>query len=182
MKALRPTLWRTCRVIANTTRLKLLWAIFKSEGLCVNELSDVVGTSRTNTTNQLRALSARGLITPVRIGKKIVYRAEANHGVDHADELLDALRKCCARNVSLREVFRQATAFTHVRRIELVRMLGRGIGIDELSKETGLRYSVLQWNLTKLQERGFIRDCSGCYIAVRPKNPLGACLSKIVLG
>ena len=60
---LRPALWRTCRVIANETRLQLLWHIFAKGELCVSQLVQRTGATQPNASNQLRALSARGLIT-----------------------------------------------------------------------------------------------------------------------
>jgi len=181
MKTLRPTLWRTCRAIANTTRLRLLWKIFQSEGLCVSELACAAGASRENATIQLRALNARGLITPERRGKKIVYRAKANPGVDGAEEILAALRQCFIEKVPLKSVFRQATAFTHSRRIHLMKtIIASGGDFDELGERSGMSPIALRWNLEKLEGRGFVKLCSDRYEARHPKNPLAECLMKLV--
>lgn len=179
MEPLRPTLWRTCRAIASTTRLRLLWKIFKAERLCVDELARAIKTTRPNATIQLRTLNSRGLITATRDGKKIVYIAQANPAVDYADELLAALRRCFVQNVPIREVFRQATALTHSRRIGL---LGVADGtFDDLLAASGMSPAVLRRNLSKLMNRGFVKARSnGHYETVCPKNPLGACLFKIV--
>jgi DNA-binding transcriptional ArsR family regulator len=180
MKPLRPTLWRTCRVIASTTRLRLLWKIFGTEGLCIDELARATGVTRPNATIQLRALNSRGLIAAVRDGKKIIYRAEANPGVDFADELLSALHHCFTQNIPIRKVFQQATAFTHSRRIGLIRVACGTF--DEIVDASGMSHAALQWNLAKLVNRGFLKVRSnGRYEPVCPKNPLGACLMKIAL-
>lgn len=180
MKPLRPTLWRTCRAIASTTRLRLLWKIFQTEGLCVDELARATRTTRPNASIQLRVLNSRGLITAVRDGKKIIYRAEANPEVDFSDKLLSALRQCFAQNIPIREVFQQATALTHSRRIGLMRVADGTF--DELLDSSGMSPSALQRNLSKLVDRGFVKiRRSGRYEPVCPKNPLGACLVKIVL-
>ncbi len=181
MKSLRPTLWRTCRAIANTTRLRLLWKIFQSEGLCVGELARAAGASRENATIQLRALNARGLITSTRCGKRVIYRAEANPGVDGAEELLDALRKSFIAKIPLKVVFREATAFTHSRRIFLMKTVSASNGsFDELLEASGMSPIALQWNLSKLEARGFVKDRGDFYEAGHPKNPLGKCLMGLV--
>jgi len=180
MKPLRPTLWRTCRVIANTTRLRLLWKIFQKEGLCVGELARAVGASRENATIQLRALNARGLITSTRRGKRVIYRAEANPGVDGAEEILTALRESFIAKIPLKVVFREATAFTHSRRIFLMKTVNRSSGsFDELLEASEMSPAALQWNLSKLEVRGFVKARRGFYEAGHPKNPLGKCLLKL---
>ncbi len=181
MKSLRPTLWRTCRAIANTTRLRLLWKIFQAEGLCVGELALAIGASRENATIQLRALNARGLITSTRSGKKVIYRAEANPGVDGAEELLEALRESFNAKIPLSVVFQEATAFTHSRRIFLMKTVSLSSGsFDELLETSGMSPIALHWNLPKLVARGFIQACGDFYTAGDPKNPLGKCLMRLV--
>jgi len=181
MKSLRPTLWRTCRAIANTTRLRLLWKIFQSEGLCVGELARATGASRENATIQLRALNARGLITSTRRGKRVIYRAEANPGVDGAEELLDALRESFHAKIPLKVVFREATAFTHSRRIFLMKTVSLSSGsFDELLEASGMSPIALQWNLSKLEARGFVKARGDFYEVGHPKNPLGKCLMGLV--
>ncbi len=181
MKSLRPTLWRTCRAIANRTRLRLLWKIFQAEGLCVGELALTTGASRENATIQLRALNARGLITSTRWGKKVIYRADANPGVDGAEELLNALRESFDAKISLDVVFREATAFTHSRRIFLMQTVSFSSGsFDELLESSGMSPISLQWNLSKLVARGFVKARGDFYKAGNPKNPLGKCLMELV--
>lgn len=60
MSKLRPTLWRTCRVLASETRLRLLWTLFENEGLCVADLAHRIGISEQNASNQLRSLYISG--------------------------------------------------------------------------------------------------------------------------
>ncbi len=181
MRELRPTLWRTCRVIASTTRLRLLWKIFQSEGLCVGELARATGASRENATIQLRALNARGLIMSTRRGKRVIYRAEANPGVDGAEEILDALRESFIAKIPLKIVFREATAFTHSRRIFLMKTVILSSGsFDELLETSGMSPIALRWNLSKLEARGFVKAHGDFYEAGYPKNPLGKCLMRLV--
>ncbi|MEA2068587.1 MAG: metalloregulator ArsR/SmtB family transcription factor [Verrucomicrobiota bacterium] len=177
---LRPTLWRTCRVIANETRLKLLWHIFAKGELCVSQLVQRTGATQPNASNQLRALSARGLITYRREKNNVIYRAEANNGVDFAPDLLEALRQCHERSMSFKTVIRQATAFTHERRIEIVRALnGRKLSFGGLRDTTGISPAALSRHLEKLETRGFIKRTDGLYRIGWPGNPLGRTLVDI---
>lgn len=182
MNKLRPTLWRTCRVIANLTRLRLLWKIFEKEGLCVDELAKQTVTSRPNATIQLRALNSRGLICRCQKGKRVIYRAEPNSEVEFAEELLAALRTCYTKRIHPELVFRQATALTHPARIELVRLLQESEkDAAQLVEMSGLSEGALILHLNKLESRGFIA-CrkGGVYHLARPAEPLGACLMQIV--
>ena len=177
---LRPTLWRTCRVIADETRLQLLWHLFAEGELYVNQLVQRTGATRPNASNQLRALSARGLIAYRREKKNVIYRAEANNGVDFAPDLLEALRQCHKRSMPFKTVIRQATAFTHERRIEIVRALnGKKLSFGGLRDTTGMSPTALSRHLEKLEKRGFIKRTDGLYRIGRPGNPLGRTLIDI---
>lgn len=111
----------------------------------------------------------------------MIYRAEANPGVDGAEELLTALRQSFIDKIPLETVFREATAFTHSRRIFLMQVVHlSGGSFDELLEASGMSSISLQWNLSKLEARGFVKACGGLYEAGSPKNPLGNCLMRLV--
>ena len=177
MSKLRPTLWRTCRVIASETRLKLLWEIFEAEGLPVCGLGQSVRISDQNASFQLRLLNSRGLITPHRAGMELVYGAETNEEVEYAQDLLDALYECHQKKISLAQVFRSATACTHERRIRILQLLSmsalRPAAIEE---KTGIGARALYRHLSKLESRGFVKNKHGLYCLAIPSDPLGKCL------
>ena len=180
MHKLRPTLWRTCRIIAHNTRLQLLWEIFKEESLCVTDLGKRVGITEPTASIQLRALSARGLIRPIRGKLKIIYHPEANHEVEHAETLLNALRECFDHKISFEQVIQQTTAFTHLRRILIVQTLSdsqRTFG--ELMKDTGIASPALARHLNKLTSRRFVKKANQRYRLARPGNRLGQTLIDI---
>jgi len=180
MSQLRPTLWRTCRVIASKTRLQLLWLLFQHDDLCVSALAERVGLSDPNASIQLRALSARGLITPQRKGLQIFYRPEVNINVEHAETLLAALHECQKRNMGLETVIRQATAFTHAWRIKIVRTLDESHQTySQLLESTEIPAPSLSYHLAKLTDRGFIKNKSGGYRLHDPNNFLGRVLMSI---
>jgi len=180
MSQLRPTLWRTCRVIASKTRLQLLWLLFQHNGLCVSALAGKVGISDQNASNQLRALSARGLITPQRKGLRVLYHPEVNINVEHAETLLSALRECYERNMAHETVVRQATAFTHAWRIKIVRTLDESRQtFSQLLESTEIPAPSLSYHLAKLTARGFIKPCGREYRLNNPNNSFGRVLMRI---
>ena len=180
MYKLRPTLWRTCRVISHETRLQLLWEIFKGNDLCVVELALQVGTSRQNASTQLRALAARGLIRPVHGKLNIVYHPEANSELEHVEKLLNALRQSVESGMSFETVIHQTTAFTHLRRILIVRVLSTSAKtFGALMDETGIAPPALARHVKKLEMRCFIKKRGKLYDLARPRNLLGKALLEI---
>lgn len=179
---LPPALWRSCRVIACETRLQLLWHIFEEGELSVNPARVLVGISQPSASTQLKALGERGLIVPRREDMRVIYRAEANSAVDFAAELLDALRKCFQTSMSFKTVIWQATAFTHERRIEIVRALnGKQLSSMKLLDATGMSSTALSRHLDKLERRGFVKRTEGIYRLGRQGNTLGRTLMKLAL-
>ncbi|MBI9019825.1 MAG: transcriptional regulator [Verrucomicrobia bacterium] len=173
MNKLRPTLWRTCRVLACETRLEMLRLLFKKGELCVSEMADLTGISAHNASTQLRALNARGLITLRRENQKVIYRAEANGELSAAPTLLEAVRNAFEKKTPVRTVFHLCTAFTHDRRVWIVRILTEGPqSFGELLEKTGMSPSALWNHLEKLSARGFVKKQGGHYRLARVKDPL----------
>ncbi len=66
------------RVFGDPTRLKILLALDAAE-LCVCDISDSVGMSKSAVSHQLAALRAAHLVAYRREGKNIYYRLADNH-------------------------------------------------------------------------------------------------------
>jgi len=180
---LPPSLWRSCRVIACETRLQLLWHIFEGGELSVNSARFLTGISQPSASAQLRALGERGLIISRRENMRVIYRAEANSALAFAPELLEMLRNCFEQAVPFKTIIRQATAFTHERRIEIVRALnGKLLSFAELLEVTGMSSTALSRHLNKLERRSFVKRTKGSYCLVTPGNVLGRTLMKCALG
>jgi DNA-binding transcriptional ArsR family regulator len=65
---------RTFKVLANTTRLRLLHALVKRPGLSVTALAQAVGMKPQAVSNQLQRLVDKGILGNVRNGTNIHYR------------------------------------------------------------------------------------------------------------
>jgi DNA-binding transcriptional ArsR family regulator len=138
------------------------------------------GLSRTNTSNQLRLLAEHGFVVSRRKKMNVIYRAEANTAMKFAPSLMTALKTGFDRSMNLKTVIRQATGFSHARRIEISQTLnGKGKTFDELQEVTGMSSSALSRHLTKLEARHFVRRNGSLYHRGKPGNPLGKELIKL---
>jgi DNA-binding transcriptional ArsR family regulator len=183
VSSLHPTVWRTCRVIANEIRLKLLWRLFEFGEGSMGQLARSVGIAESTASTGLRALNARGLIVSERSGAYTFYKIGANPEVEHAELLLDALRDGYRQVVPIAQVMRVSTAFTHSRRIDIVRALNDG-GLDEISLSARCQISIpaLQRHIRKLNDRGFVERSGRCMELIVPDDCLSQSFLKAALG
>ena len=77
----QPTLWRTCRVLANRKRLQTLALLIRQPNQTVSAVADRISLSTPAASQYLRALEARGLLTCRRIGRRVEYRPAAGTSV-----------------------------------------------------------------------------------------------------
>ena len=80
------------RVFGDSTRIKILYALFESEK-CVNDISNAVGISQSAVSHQLRVLRTSKLVKFRREGKAMLYSLDDDHvrsmlelGMDHVEE------------------------------------------------------------------------------------------------
>ena len=80
------------RVFGDSTRIKILYALFESE-LCVNDIAQVVGISQSAVSHQLRVLRTSKLVKFRREGKAMLYSLDDDHvrsmlelGMEHVEE------------------------------------------------------------------------------------------------
>ena len=80
------------RVFGDTTRIKILYALFESE-LCVSDIAQAVGLSQSAVSHQLRVLKASKLVKFRREGKTVFYSLDDDHvrtmialGMEHVEE------------------------------------------------------------------------------------------------
>ena len=80
------------KVFGDTTRIKILQALYRSE-LCVCDLSAVLGASQSAVSHQLKILRLANLVKHRKEGKIVYYSLSDNHvsailaqGLDHLEE------------------------------------------------------------------------------------------------
>jgi DNA-binding transcriptional ArsR family regulator len=137
----QPTLWRTCRVLANRKRLQTLALLIRQPNQTVSAVAERMSLSVPTASQYLRALEARGLLTCRRAGRRVEYRPSAGMSEGAAEEMVKALRLVFRRRAQpIEAIFKLATGFTHPRRVEVFRALANGA--DSLPKlPSGDRYA-----------------------------------------
>jgi len=170
-------LWRTCRVLANRSRLKMFHLLLKAPELTVTDVARELRQSLPLTSEYLRALEARGLLTVHRRGRWVTYRPNGDSSLVTA--LFTTLH---SSNRPLDTIYRLATAFTHPRRVAIYSAVAEGPR-TAADLHAGLRLSAraLQRHLRKLTARGFVVERDGTFAVRRRHDGLGRELARLAV-
>ena len=176
----QPTLWRTCRVLANRKRLQILALLIRQPNQTVSAVAERMSLSMPAASQYLRALEARGLLTCRRVGRRVEYRPSPGTGEGAAEEIVKALRVAFRQRVRpIEAIFKLATGFTHPRRIEVFRALtNRGDSFGNLQAATNTPARALSRHLAKLEARGFVKNEGAQYVATIHRHPFGRVLAR----
>ena len=177
----QPTLWRTCRVLANRKRLHILALLARNRAQTVSSVAQRMKLSRPTASQYLRALEARGLLTCERVGSRVEYRLADGRTKGSADQIVAALRRILGRGGRRFErLFKLATAFTHPRRVEVFRAISGGAdSFGNIQAATHIPGPALQRQLEKLEGRGFIGNARGAYAARPQADPFARTLARL---
>ena len=182
---LAPTLWRTCRVLANDVRLRCLVTVLDQPAVPVGDIAKVVGISACLASLYLRQIQARGLIRAQRLGSLVRYAALADPAVKHAAPLLATLQQVALRRAPGRaDAIRILTGFTHPRRLIILSVIDRRgpQTADDLAHATGISHQALARHLHKLMVRGLLARMPSGWTATVPGHPLAATLLRETCG
>ncbi|HKS36305.1 MAG TPA: helix-turn-helix domain-containing protein [Verrucomicrobiae bacterium] len=180
--ALQPTLWRTCRVLANRRRLKILGVLLRQSPQTVSSLSRQLKLPLPVASQSLRALEGRGLLTSRRIGRRVDYRPSvANSNVTRG--VVRSVRLAFHRDPApVETLFKRSTAFTHPRRIEIFRALdAQASTLPQIQAATRISVRALVRHLRKLEARGFVNCRNGIYTVVNPPDAFGRALAQLAV-
>ncbi len=181
----KPTLWRTCRVLANRNRLKILKLLFAQPNQAVSAVAEQLNLSLPVASQSLRALEARGILIVRRTGRTVKYHPGSGSPGDTeaARELIPALRLAFRQNSDpIEPLFKLATAFTHARRVEIFRVLRNGARtVAQLNHATGIPSWALLRHLRKLEARGFVTPREGAYVTTTSRSTFGRALARQAL-
>ncbi|HOW97144.1 MAG TPA: helix-turn-helix domain-containing protein [Kiritimatiellia bacterium] len=179
---LHPTMWRTCRVLAGPTRLRLLRQIIAEPGLPVSGLADRAALKLSRASQELRRLSSRELVQAVRQGREVRYRPYPDPQVPSASPLLAALTAALRRGDAMAaDCRRVAAAFSHPRRIAIVRELLRGPRpAPELAQALPMHSRTLYRHLRWLKHTGTVKEEGARFLFVPDANPLLRCIVRLL--
>jgi DNA-binding transcriptional ArsR family regulator len=183
---LRPTFWRTCRVLANRNRLRIFHSLLEEPDQTVSAVASRLGLSLSVASESLRLLESRSLLTARRTGKYVKYRIVPT-GQDNPKSRLAAELRAIFHERTLSKatgtIFQLVTAFTHPRRIEIFRVLRmRPRAFDQVQAATGISAVAVSRHVKKLEARRFIECRNGIYSVVRRVDPLRRELMRLAVG
>ena len=79
------------KILGDTTRAKILFALDKNE-LCVCDIANVLGMSKSSVSHQLGTLRRSGIVKCKKIGKEVFYMLDDDHvkqvfevGIEHIE-------------------------------------------------------------------------------------------------
>jgi DNA-binding IclR family transcriptional regulator len=181
---LKPTLWRTCRVLANTRRLQILRDLVREPDITVSQVAARERIPVVTASAYLRALNARGLLGVRRTGREVRYSVRADPSVADTDRLIEALlRRLRSTGADTTALERTLTAFTHPRRIAIVQALNdHAGGVQDLCRRCGISAPAMFRHLAKLETRGMAECRDGCWRLTRPRSAFGRRLLAIACG
>ena len=85
------------KVFGDTTRIKILYALFASE-MCVCDIADLLGMTHSAISHQLRVLKNARLVKFRKEGKVVYYSLDDNHISQIFDCGLAHIQESCKRN------------------------------------------------------------------------------------
>jgi DNA-binding transcriptional ArsR family regulator len=176
---LHPTLWRTCRVLANRNRLRIFGCLLQQPDQTVTAVANRLRLPVAVASQYLRALEARSLLVARRKGRYVSYRVSDDERAGAVEALVAALRTVFQREHDpITTVFKLATAFTHPRRVAVVQALAGGARtLQELHDRTDISFPALMRHLAKLEARGLMMRGNGIYVLVPQRAPLPRALA-----
>ena len=176
----QPTLWRTCRVLANRKRLQTLAFLIRQPGQTVSAVAAHMRLSMPAASQYLRALEARGLLTCRRVGRRVNYGPTTGTSEGAAGEIVKALRVSFRKAQPIDAIFKLATAFTHSRRIEVYRNVAIGAdSFEKLQMATRIPARALSRHLRKLEARGLVKNEIARYVAAIPRHLFARVLARL---
>lgn len=179
---LQPTLWRTCRVLANDTRLQIFAQLVRKQPQSVSQLAGLAALTLPVASQSLRALESRGLLKVRRIRLRVEYHVPSATEAGSLADLIAALTHSLRREpLPSAQIIKLATAFTHPSRIRIFRALESGPKTQvQIQAATSISAPALSRHLNKLIARGFVVcDDLGRCIAGEHLHALGRALAAL---
>jgi len=152
-------IWKTCRVLANEARLRILKLLMQGPELCVSNIAQLEGMTIVVASRHLRLLHESGLVVQAREGKWTFYKAVAPRESFLAHKIYKPLKiQLLNSKNQIPKLLKSATAFTHPRRIEIVKMLsGTPQTFDALQDLCTISSRAMTRHLDKLLSRGLVQ-------------------------
>jgi DNA-binding transcriptional ArsR family regulator len=183
MQNLNPTLWRTCRMLAGATRIRLLRQLHDHPGSNISALAEAIGISQPYASQEMRRIQSRGFLRPVHRSAALIYQPVPDPQVASAAPLLKAVMTALGSRPSRQdeEMVAIAAGLAHERRIAMARALlnspktGR-----QLHQEIPMSACSFQLHLRTLLASGFVQQRNPQLLFAVPAHPLGQALARLL--
>ena len=183
MKTLNPTLWRTCRALAGTARIRLLRLLLANPALDVSALAEAAGIGQSDASQELRRLQSRGILKRLRQGRHVRYRPIPDPQVHSAAPLLKALKAALAAQPPEQDkvICRLAMGLAHETRLKIARELLTGPRRPgPLAQALRLSPNALHRHVQWLKAGGWVRREGSWLLFDPPRHPVARTLSKLL--
>jgi hypothetical protein len=173
---LNPTLWRTCRMLANARRLGIIHQLIGKDPQTLTQLATACKMSVSACSQYTRQITARGLCREIRNGRFAYFDLYADLSIPYAASLLIAViasLKHAKRNY--KEQIADLTAYTHVSRIRIMRYVVQHGVSETCEMKSALHISkpALFRHINKLIRRNRLQAVkTGGYQLVQPETVL----------
>lgn len=178
-----PTLWRTCRVLANVKRLACLRSVLTAPDSPVGEIARATRLSLSHASLHLRAIQARGLIRARRESRWVRYVPLPDPLVKGSEPILDALRPALlSRRQADLSLVNTLTGFTHPRRLVVLRLLrDRGpLYTEDLRALAKISQPALWRHMRKLRQRALVTYHDDKWFLAKTRSTLAQALLKLL--
>ena len=182
---LAPTIWRTCRMLANARRLRVLAHVLAAQRASVTQTARACNLPLQQASGNLRGLQSRGLLAVERVGRWTFYSPQADPSVRDAESLLRSISAALRRPDEISDILQAVTACTHPRRLQLLQALEQGpLTAEQLVRRCQISLPAVYRHAEKLLRRGAIVQDSSYqpYRLATASNPLLADLLALVVG
>ncbi|MDD3440087.1 MAG: winged helix-turn-helix domain-containing protein [Kiritimatiellae bacterium] len=183
MKMLNPTLWRTCRMLAGSTRIQLLRELHDRPGQNIAALAKAVGISQPYASQEMRRIQSRGFLRPVHQGASLIYQPAPDPQVASAAPLLKAVLAAMEAQSAPHDadISRIAAGLSHERRIALVRsLLQSSKTTAQLRAEIPMAPCSFDLHLRTLIASGFVQRQNRTLSFQVPNHPVAKALARLL--
>ena len=183
MQSLNPTLWRTCKMLAGKTRIRLLRQLYAHPGMHVSALGTSVQIGQATASQELRRIQSRGFLQSERRGTYLIYRMAADPQVSSAAPLLGAIQTALS-TLSVEEdeqMWVLAAGLSHERRIRIFRSLFKAPqSVLDLQVTLYIPHHSLREHLNTLVKSGFVARSGIRFRFKVPDHPLARALAQLI--
>jgi len=156
---LNPTLWRTCRVLANIRRLNIIQHLSCKAPLTLTQLATVCKMSLPSCSQYTRQITARGLCRETQKGRYAYFDLYPDPAIPFSSILLQGIVASLKyAKKDYKEQMADLTAYTHVRRIKIVNFIASkgSVRLCDMQHELHISESALLRHINKLLRRNVV--------------------------